>query len=176
MVKKRYFLVALLFINLACSSNLTYKPGLFLSQIYGKFSYDNQSQDSSDSFVLIIAYQNTGLSLIEGQAVFQKRAFLIYPNSSKEYSFASVGKGEKFDFYYFASNSISQTKSFSQTLGVSKIEANINFITDNDWKNSYVFFVRPFLSEILAEPRYQLAAKDILFLSQWLEKIENSIL
>lgn len=160
----------------ACGSKSKYYPGLFVNSIFGKISFGNEVANYQDTLILVFAYQNTGLSLDQTQNLFQKRAYLVHPDHAGNYSFAVLAKGEKFDFYFFAPKFISQTASFSQTIGVRKIERNLEFKKDSNWKNSYSFFIRPILSELLEEPRYNLATSELLFLTRWLEKIEEETL
>ena len=84
-------------------------------------------------------------------------------------------KGEKFEVYFFAPHFKTQSTSFSQTIGVREVVYDVKFQKNSQWRESYFFSIRPLLSEILEEEKYQLPARDILFLNRWLEMVEKEL-
>ena len=105
----------------------------------------------------------------------KKKAFLVYPDSEGKYSFSPAKKGEKFEVYFFAPHFKTQSTSFSQTIGVREVVYDVKFQKNSQWRESYFFSIRPLLSEILEEEKYQLPARDILFLNRWLEMVEKEL-
>lgn len=172
--KSYFFCLVLVILLVACSSKSTYYPGFFVNNIFGNISFEDSTTNYQATFILIFAYQNIGIGLEEGQNLSQKRAYLILPNQKGDYFFPVLNKGQEFEFYFYSQNFISQASAFSQTVGVRKIEHSIIFKKDNNWQSSYNLYIRPTLSEILAEPKYGLAVASILFLSNWLEKVEQT--
>ena len=68
-----------------------------------------------------------------------------------------------------------QSTSFLQTIGVREVVYDVKFQKNSQWRKSYFFSIRPLLSEILEEEKYQLPARDILFLDRWLEMVEKEL-
>ncbi len=167
---QKSILFALLLLLSSC------KAGLFVTKASGTISLPNaELSKENNALVLVFAYQHTGLKLTPDKYIFQKRAFLVYPNSEGKYAFSPAKKGEKFEIYYFAPHFVTQFTSFSQTIGVREIVYDVKFQKDPQWRESYFFTIRPLLSEILEEEKYQLPARDILSLNRWLEMVEKEL-
>ena len=152
------------------------KAGLFVTKASGTISLSNTELSKENNvLVLVFAYQHTGLKLNSDEYLFQKKAFLVYPDSEGKYSFSPAKKGEKFEVYFFAPNFKTQSTSFAQTIGVREVVYDVKFQKNSQWRESYFFSIRPLLSEILEEEKYQLPARDILFLNRWLEMVEKEL-
>ena len=107
---QKSILFALLLLLSSC------KAGLFVTKASGTISLSNTELSKENNvLVLVFAYQHTGLKLNSDEYLFQKKAFLVYPDS---YSFSPAKKGEKFEVYFFAPHFKTQSTSFSQTIGV----------------------------------------------------------
>ena len=79
------------------------KAGLFVTKASGTISLSNTELSKENNvLVLVFAYQHTGLKLNSDEYLFQKKAFLVYPDSEGKYSFSPAKKGEKFEVYFCA--------------------------------------------------------------------------
>ena len=167
---QKSILFALLLLLSSC------KAGLFVTKASGTISLSNtELGKENNALVLVFAYQHTGLKLNSDEYLFQKNAFLVYPDEQGKYSFSPAKKGEKFEVYFFAPHFKTQSTSFLQTIGVREVIYDVKFQKNSQWRKSYFFSIRPLLSEILEEEKYQLPARDILFLDRWLEMVEKEL-
>ena len=88
------------------------KAGLFVTKASGTISLSNTELSKENNvLVLVFAYQHTGLKLNSDEYLFQKKAFLVYPDSEGKYSFSPAKKGEKFEVYFFARLILNQSTS-----------------------------------------------------------------
>jgi hypothetical protein len=167
-----FFLLPLFF---ACSSkNTNYRAGFFLNEVSGEIILNPSSEeDLKNCLLVVISSRSIGITLEE--PLYKKQAYIVKIYPSGRYSFSTLGKGQIFELSFFCSNFKTKTARFSQTLGIGKIIYSPTLQKDRQWKNSYSFVVRPFLENILTEPKYLLSNSDSLFLSDWLEEVERNL-
>ena len=105
---QKSILFALLLLLSSC------KAGLFVTKASGTISLSNtELGKENNALVLVFAYQHTGLKLNSDEYLFQKNAFLVYPDEQGKYSFSPAKKGEKFEVYFFAPHFKTQSTSLS---------------------------------------------------------------
>lgn len=171
-LEKKQWLIACFFF-ISCNATTKYQVGFFLYSIQGAIVLTPLEKDFvlENCFVLVLANQNIGISLEE--PIYTKQAYIEKVDASGNYQFSPANKGQIFDLSFFCPGFQRNSARFSQTLGVGKIIYSPQLKKDNAWKDSYQFFIRAFLEDILSEERYLLSDSDVFFLSTWLEQVER---
>ncbi|MDT8447791.1 MAG: hypothetical protein RRB13_12950 [bacterium] len=164
-------LFALLFWVVGCSSDqVTVHGGLVTQEVYGQIT----PFGGEPPMVLVRAQ---GATFVEDQQgrLAQTSAFLVYPDPRGRYRVPLNSETRSLDILVFKPGFKPVRRGFERSLGVASYEFDVILKTDEHWNEGYFVGLKPLLSGYITELRYKMPPKDVLYLNDWIDRVEAQL-
>lgn len=154
-----------------CSEKVGYQPGVVTHSVLGTINKATDQNHQSDTFVLVKEHVRTFMSTSEGD-LHRISAKIIKADKTGNYVVAYDSNVSQVDLYYISEGHFMDSETFRKTLFIGAYEYSPSLKVDADFKNSYYLVIKPLLTELITEPRYQLPISDQIFIEEWLNQMD----
>ena len=169
-----FFALTLLVILLqACSSGVKYNVGIVTRSVEGKITTSGEVVQEK-VFIIVRKHNRTLIETPEGY-LYSISADVVFPSVDGKYRIEMAGAVDEINLYVVAKGYSITSHSFRRTLGVGSYEMNIDLKQSQNWRNEYGYFIKPFVSDFIVEPRYKLLPSHQMFLGEWMNRMEDGL-
>lgn len=168
-----FFALTLLIVLLqACSSGVKYHAGVVTRSVEGTIK--SAGEPVSEKVFIIVRKHNRTLIETSTGYLYRISADIVFPTAEGKFRVEMEDAVDEIDLYVIAKGYSVKSHSFKRTLGVAGYEMDIDMEKSLNWRNEYGYFIKPFVSDFIVEPRYELLPSHQMFLGDWMNEVEDS--
>lgn len=174
--KKRatyFILLPLIFFLHNCSSEVKYHAGIVTTSVSGKITQAGEPVPEK-IFIIVRKHNKTLIETSQGY-LHRISAEVVFPGADGKYDVEMADAVDEIDLYVIAKGYSVDSHNFRRTLGVGRYELDIDLKKSENWRSEYGYFIKPFISDFIVEPRYKLPPTHQMFLGDWINEVEDDL-